>query len=885
MAGPRSSIDVFLSLHGQRKFAREVAASGAELEAMGVKGAQAMARFAATGDRLKKFGRSWTHNVTLPVAALGFVAGKMAVDFHQAMSLVQTQAGASAKETKFLEGAVLNFAKNSKFGPTEVADALFRVRSAGFKAKEALDVLKQGMNLSTVGNSDLEMTTKALTGAAKSLHLEKPGQLRGLAAEMNAIVGTGDMRMEELQDALSTGVLPAFVSAGMGIRDYGTALTVMTDRNVPAQVASTRLRTAVSMLVPHTKKAEDALKGVGIQGERLANLMRHQGLPATIEYLASKLDKFSKNKANKVMIEAFGGAKSSATMEMLVENADELGKKWNWIANGVGKYQHQIKVAEEQPGNKLAKAWSSIQVALVQLGDELLPVVVPGFERLANTFGTVAHIFVGLPHNVQAAAVGFLLLTGPIASGLGYFASGIGRALILTRKLATVGRDLSIFSSALQSGQGLTGSASMAFQGSGMQAALQTAKGFAFSLGPAIAAYGIGNIITSATSGDWKDAGFEAGGALAGGVAGFFLSGGNPFGAMLGVGVGSLGGELLSGLFKDGKGIPTLQDRIATSSKGLKKALEGQNTAMSNLHNVQRTFIRDRRRQKSAAESVKGAEHALERVRANAPAGSMAVARAEVRLAQAIEHVTRAKKKAKQAERLKGEARGIAKEELRYAALEERHRKGLLKARIAELRQQRQSIRAHAADGERLAKLKPVNEALIKSMGKLHTVNKQQNETFAKAANEIGPKFAGFLRHASREALNLGSKLKVVAKIQREVNRESEAYIQARREGYPTIGEAEAGRRHPHGPMGKGAPPPRPSHLPGSHLPSAAHSRFNSGTAQSMLLPPPRRIKLEGGSLSQHAGQDLTIQVPVELDGKVITETVAKHSTRAANRS
>lgn len=872
MAGPRSSVDVFLSLHGQRKFSKEVAASGAELEAMGLKGAQAMAKFAASGERLKSFGKSWTHNVSLPVAGLGFIAGKMAIDFHQAMSLLQTQAGASAKEAKFLEGSVLHMAENSRFGPTELANALFRVRSAGFKAHQALQVLKQGSNLSTLGGSDLEMTTKALTGAAKSLGLEKTGQMRGLAAEMNAIVGTGDMRMEELQDALSTGVLPAFVSAGMGIRDYGSALTVMTDRNVPAQVASTRLRTAVAMLVPHTKKAEEALGGVGIQGERLANLMRHQGLPATIEYLSSKLDKLSKNEANKVMIEAFGGSKSSATIEMLVENADELGKKWNLIAGGVGKYQHQIKIAEEQPGTQLAKAWSTIQVSLVKLGDELLPAIVPGFQKLASTFSTVAHIFTGLPPDVQAAAVGFLLLTGPVATGLGYFANGIGRALILTKKLVSAGRDISIFGSALKSGQGLGGSAEMAFKGTGAAGALQTAKGFAYSLGPAVAAYGIGNVITSATSGDWEDAGFEAGGAVAGGIAGFMLGG--PMGAMLGVGLGSLGGELLSGLFK-GTQIPTLQDRIAISSKGIKKALEGEELASKGLARSQHGFIQARHRQKAAAEQLKGAEHRLEVARSNSPAGSMAIARAEVRVAQAIRGVTSAKKAAKRAERKKGAERAIAKESLRYASLEERHRKGLLKERIIELRAQRKNVAAHTEEGQKLQALKPINEALIKNMERLRTVNKQANETQSEAATEIGPKYAGFLRHASREALNLGSQLKVVAKRQREFNEEVEAYAQARAEGRKTIGGPVTHTR----PEPAGAPHGSIAHPGGTRRPSHGAPRRR---AANLSFPQSRRLPIQGGrfEFNVHVQNDNVLN----LDGKQVASNTTRKSQQAANR-
>ena len=72
----KSDVSVFLRLVGQRKFAKEVAAAGAELEDMGLKGARAMSVFAAQGEKLKKFGRSWTRHVSLPVSLLGAYAVK-----------------------------------------------------------------------------------------------------------------------------------------------------------------------------------------------------------------------------------------------------------------------------------------------------------------------------------------------------------------------------------------------------------------------------------------------------------------------------------------------------------------------------------------------------------------------------------------------------------------------------------------------------------------------------------------------------------------------------------------------------------------------------------------------------------------------------------------
>lgn len=878
MAGSRSSLDVFLRLHGQRKFAKELSASGAELEAMGLKGAQSMARFAASGEKLKKFGRSWTHNVTLPVAALGAVAGKMAIDFHQSMSLIQTQAGASAKEAHFLEGAVLNMAKNSKFGPHEMADALFRVRSAGFKAKEALDVLHQGSNLSTLGNSDLEMTTKALTGAAKALGLEKTGQLKGLAAEMNAIVGTGDMRMEELQDALSTGVLPAFISAGMGMRDYGSALTVMTDRNVPAIVSSTRLRTAVAMLVPHTKKAEDALKGVGVQGETLANLMRHKGLPATIEYLSSKLDKLSKNKANKVMIEAFGGSKSSATIEMLVQNADELGTKWDLIAGGVGKYQKQIKIAEEQPGFKLQKAWSSIQVALIELGDQLLPLAVPMFEKLAGTFESVAHTFVGLPHNVQLAALGFLLFTGPIASGLGYFAGGIGRALILTQKLAMAGRSLSIFSTAMKAGQGLGGSASMAFGGVGESAALQTAKGFAYSLGPAVAAYGIGNILTSALSGDWKDAGFEAGGAIAGGIAGFMLGG--PMGAMLGVGIGSLGGELVSKLFT-----PNLSP-LRREFDHLRSSTESYHRAIAKLPKAEARVDEASKIHRKAMGNERRAHHALIESLVRYGGQSKQTAEAQFRLDRAQRQVAHSAHREHKALSLNKYAARAARQELTKQVssikqvLPGLHKRAKLARKEADEAPHRMGLQKKAADlTEREMKLTDRLPKLYKRAKELGGKPwAEQLEHLTSLQGKYGDKGKTLVKRMdeTREKMQQLKNMELTQQFREEKTALGELVRQYER--INELGAAAPAPAHPNR-RGRGAAPAaHPGgrhHGGGHHRPAAPRGR--------LAFPAPSSMKLDG-SLAGVVHVEVVNHNRLELDGKPIAESTTRQAKKAANR-
>ena len=426
--------------------AQGIAETNAQLQRVQTQLERTDAAAAALGPTIKKAGASTTvvgkkltKAITMPLLGIAAAATYSSLTFNREMSLIQTQAGASAKETGFLRKEVLELSKASKFGPDEVAKALFRVRSAGFKGRRGLNVLTEGMHLATLGNSDLEMTTKALTGAAKSLDLEGSKSMRHLAAEMNATVGTGDMRMEELQAALSTGVLPAFVSAGLTFRDYAAALTVATDRNVPAQIASTRLRMTIAHMSAPTEKAADALKEIGIGSEQLAKVMRKEGLPAAVQLLAEHLERVSKVRANQVIVEAFGGGKSSSMIQLMVENWQEMYLKQKLVAEGIGKYNHQIKVAEENPLVELQKAWSSIEVSLVKIGDVIVPIIVPAFIKVADTVGHAADAFAAMPEGTQKTIlyIGLAVAAiGPLLRVLGFLLTSFGNLFLIEEKLA-----------------------------------------------------------------------------------------------------------------------------------------------------------------------------------------------------------------------------------------------------------------------------------------------------------------------------------------------------------------------------------------------------------------------------------------------------------------
>lgn len=879
MAGPSSSIDVFLRLHGQRKFAKEVAASGAELEAMGLKGAKSMAAFAKSADKLKKFGKSWTHNVSLPIAGLSVIAGGMAVNFKRQMGLVATDAGGATKEVAHLEKSVLGLSRESQFGPQQLAESLFHVESSGYRGAKAMKVLNESQKLATTGNSELQSTTYALVSATKALYGESLTNVNRTAAELNGIVAHGDMRLEELTSAMATGVIPKAKAVGLNLRDVGAAMDVMTARGIPAQRAAYALGFTMQKLIPATEKAEDAFTSIGLGQETLINASKNgkYGYVTGLEVLQKHLDGLSKPQQTKKIEEMFGGGRMTSGLLTDLQNLGEMKKIYIELGNEVGKYAQHTKDAENQPLVKLKESWSDIQASLVEIGNDLIPLAGPAIEKFAKVATTLTHDFLALPGPVKAATVGFLLLTGPVASGLGYFASGVGRALILTKKLAYAGKDVSAFSWAMGQGMGSSGAAKYAFRGSGISAAAETAKGFAYSLGPAVAAYGIGNIVTSATSGDWKDAGFEAGGAVAGGIAGFMLGG--PMAAMLGVGLGSLGGELLSGLFGSDKKLSPLQKGVARSTEQVTAQFKHLEQAGHGLVASEGRIKTSRLRMKSATSAMRIAQGHYNAVLQEYGPHSRAALRSESRLTLKVNAHRRAVEKLRNANRLSGLSLST------YKTVAERT-ESVLRRQIRGLGvqadRQGKAYLAQKRLNPQSKKTAELAQAFQKITTALMEAEQKQAQLRQSALSKGGPQLLRFLRKASTESLEFGHSLNQATN---EIARLGEASAK-----FSGVGAGGFIKINPRGEVEKvnaGGEPLHPLHQ--HHRAGGKGGRPPKGASRRNFMNIPQRrsaqplVSGDGERLFRlevHVRNENTLKV----DGKELARNVTGHAQRDASR-
>ena len=340
--------------------------------------------------RIARFGRAFAlagGAVAAAATLIGVESVRMATTFQAQMTRIQTQAGGSARDVHMLSDAVLRLsATHAEQGPQQLAAALYHLKSIGLDNVKAMRALRQASDLAAVGGASLEETTNALGGAWRS-GIKGAHSFRQTVASVNSIIGAGNMTMEDFISSLSSGILPAARTFGVSLKSVGSALALMTDEGIPAEVAATRLRMTLTLLGAPTDKAKAALKTIGITQFELARDMRGpNGLVGAVADLKKHLvdSGVSGVKASDIIAKAFGGGRSSSAIQTLLNNLDVLQRKQDQINSTAGRFTSAVAAQRRTAGAQFSRLAAIVESAGVRIGLALLPPVTGFVSFIVN---------------------------------------------------------------------------------------------------------------------------------------------------------------------------------------------------------------------------------------------------------------------------------------------------------------------------------------------------------------------------------------------------------------------------------------------------------------------------------------------------------------------
>ena len=359
----------------------------------------------------KSFGDSgtalvnWGKKAALGVLGIGAASIYMSSEFEKATLRLHTQAGASVSELHALEKGVLSLGLKGGAGQTpkaleeglyHVVSSMDKVLPAGTRVNEMLHIMQIAAEGAAVGGTSMEETSYALASAMNALH-ERGGDASKTMAEMNAIVGSGDMTMQDLLASMKSGLIPTAETFGVSFQSVGAALAVMGDMGMRGAQAGTRLRMSLALLGGPSKQAAEILKTLGMnsteashatEGMRealekagltttsvAADLKHPDGIVYALQDLKDHLEKAGLNatETGSVLVRAFGGGRMASTIDLLVGNLDRVRIKYDQIGTESGKFAGDYQKTTETLSFKLKELGSVAETVGIDIGKFLTP--------------------------------------------------------------------------------------------------------------------------------------------------------------------------------------------------------------------------------------------------------------------------------------------------------------------------------------------------------------------------------------------------------------------------------------------------------------------------------------------------------------------------------
>ncbi|WP_367138841.1 MULTISPECIES: phage tail tape measure protein [Streptomyces] len=412
--------------------------------------ADSVKSLSAVDNAMKKLHQTSLLAVT-GLAVIGAESVKMAATFDSKMALLNTQAGVAKDKISGLSKGVLDLAGKVGQDPNSLAESLFHVESnfesMGISSKKALEMVEVAAKGATTGHANLVDVTNALTAAVASgiPGVQNMDQAMGV---LNATVGVGDMKMQDLASAFGSGMVATVKGFGLNIADVGAALAVFGDNNIRGALAGNQLRMSVMALANPVKGSGDALTKLGLAQDTLAKDMQRGGLKLALEDLVERMHKagISSKEQGQIITDAFG-RKAGAGLNVLVSQMDRLESKYPALEKGAKGFGKSWEETQKTFAFQAKQLQTSFDALMISMGEKIIPVL----QRIINFLlrhkdavllvvgalaGLVA-ITVSVSIAMKAAAVAtWLFRDSQIAAEAGLAVSRAGAAAMVVQLLA-----------------------------------------------------------------------------------------------------------------------------------------------------------------------------------------------------------------------------------------------------------------------------------------------------------------------------------------------------------------------------------------------------------------------------------------------------------------
>ena len=308
-----------------------------------------------------------------------------AVAYEAQMAEIRALTGATEKDTDLLTVAIKDMTRNMPKSPEELGSAAYFILSSGIEdAAEAADVLNVAARASTIGLGETESVANALTTVLNA-YGKSAGEAGAVTDVMIEAVKQGKAEASEFAGVLGR-VVPLAAQMGISFEEVAANLATFTRLGVSADEAATGLRQVMASLLKPTEDQEEAMQELGFTAEGLRRQIREEGLLRTLDAM-TKATGGNEAAVSRLFpnIRALTSVLGTAGVQMDAYT-DILGA----TENATGNLEEGFGIVADTAKFKMGVAMNELNLMLMELGEDILPALVPAMRAVVFAAQTLA---------------------------------------------------------------------------------------------------------------------------------------------------------------------------------------------------------------------------------------------------------------------------------------------------------------------------------------------------------------------------------------------------------------------------------------------------------------------------------------------------------------
>jgi TP901 family phage tail tape measure protein len=319
--------------------------------------------------------------------------------------------------------------------PRELAEALFFITSAGIRdATTSMEVLEVASKAAAIGMGEVKDVANAVTSVMQA-YAESGVTAAEATDVLTATVREGKLQAEELAPSIGR-VIPIAAEMGVSFQEVGAFIATFTRLGVPAAVAVTSLRSALTAILKPTSAARESLADYGLTMDNVRHTIEEEGLSAALLQLSVIM-----NDDNEAFGKVIGSARGlTGVLAVTGGLSEDYAKILDNLNNSAGLVAEGFETVSKTTAFMAEQAKSSLQVVAISFGQILLPGINAVLEVVTGLSASFAKLAEANPAIVKTvgALASFVTILGPVLIISGLLVSSLGTLIAAFGALATV---------------------------------------------------------------------------------------------------------------------------------------------------------------------------------------------------------------------------------------------------------------------------------------------------------------------------------------------------------------------------------------------------------------------------------------------------------------